>query len=154
MSHAEPRPFAFEDLPLNNEGKRIEPEKWGPAYNIKRQRGKTISEVVRAKQLAELHSLASAGKCHVNIKADLKYNYTSAKARAAMRAAFHAAAAAERRDWAMGTLTVDRPGFSGNIVAAYEAAMTAKRARLEREALKPARKPHYIVRAGKFELAA
>jgi hypothetical protein len=138
----EARPFSFDDLEGNPE-----PEKWGSIYDIKRQRGKTISEVVRAKQLSELHAFASRGKCHVNIKADLKYKYSSAKANAAARAAFHAQAAADRRAWAAGTLTIDRPGFSGNIVAAYEQAMAAKRARL-------ARKPHYLLRDGQWRLAA
>ena len=135
MSHAEPCPFSFEDLPINDEGKRIEPEKWGPTYDIKRQRGKTIGEAVRAKQLAELHSAASAGKCHVNIKADLKYSYTSAKARAAMKAAFHAAAAADRRAWAMDN--------SKEKFAAYDAAPKWR-----------PRKPHFILRDGKLALAA
>ena len=135
------RPFAFEDLPLNSDGQRIEPESWGPTYDIKRQRGKTIGEVVRAKQLAELHSLASAGKCHVNIKADLKYNYTSAKARAAMRTAFHAQAAADRRAWAADT--------SKEKFAAYDAAPKWKP-----RVSAPARKPHYVLREGAWRLAA
>src|SRR4029077_14043371 len=40
-------PFSFEDLPVNDEGQRIEPESWGPVYDIKRKRGQSVSDAVR-----------------------------------------------------------------------------------------------------------
>ena len=146
------RPFAFEDITPDHNGDRIEPEKWGPVYNIQRQRGKTIGEVVRAKQISELR--AGYGTCTVNLKADLKYKYSGAKARAACSREFHAAAARDRRAWATGS----------DIVKAYELAMAAKAVRLanerssadrapQRDAFRPP-KPHYVLRDGKFSLAA
>lgn len=136
------RPFRFEDL----QGKP-EPEKWGPLYpktasaavekwralgrvreltpDEKRQHGRAVGEWIRA-----LNN--PAVKRHEIPASDLKYRLTCAAIRGRCRAAFAAAANAERRAWADGK---PRPGTKWTIRDEYKAAMAAKAARIAREAL-------------------
>jgi hypothetical protein len=126
------RSFAFEDLPLDDQGRRIEPESWGPIY----------SKPVKPTHLRVYDPPTNAPSGQKGPIVD------DAKLRAKIKAEFVARCHAERKGWAEGRLTIDRPGFSGNIVAAYEQAMAAKRARLA------ARKPHYVLRAGEWRQAS
>jgi hypothetical protein len=117
------RPFAFEDLPLNWEGKRIEPESWGPRYTKPAKPGKV--------RHVEPPTNAPSGQ---------PYDFCEKKHRAKLRAEFAAQANADRVGWATGKLSLDRVGMHGGIVEAYKQAMAAKRDRLAREAL-PVRFP-------------
>lgn len=144
------RPFAFEDLPLNDEGKRIEPEKWGPKYSKPPK-----PSPAKPRGLDPWPSNCASGQ---------KYDFDAAKHRAKLKAEFAAGAASERLAWATGKLSVDRPGMHGDIHHAYAQAMDAKAARLaneranadrapQRDAFRPA-KPHYVLRDGAWRLAA
>lgn len=144
------RPFAFEDLPIKD-GKRVEPEAWGPIYT---------KPPAKPKALRAYDPPTNAPSGQKGPVVDC------AKHRAKIKAEFVAAANAERRAWADGK---PRPGPFGKdetIVTAYELAMAAKRARLADLAavaavMSPApapapapRKPHYVLREGKWKLAA
>ena len=143
---AKNRPFAFEDLPYKN-GKRTEPEAWGPIYT---------KPPAKPKALRAYDPPTNAPSGQKGPVVDC------AKHRAKCKAEFQATVNAERRAWADGKLTVDRHGLHGNIVTAYELAMAAKRARLADLAavaavMTPApapRKPHYVLRNGEWKLAA
>jgi len=126
-------PFRFEDLPVNADGQRIEPESWGPVYDIKRKRGQSVSDAVRE---ANERVWKRDPIFHTNSPSGQAFEFRAAKHRARMKAEFTAVCNAERRKWAM----------SYDIAAAYEAAMAAKRARLAK------RKPHYVLRAGQWQL--
>ena len=138
-------PFRFEDL-----AGKPEPYHWGPVYDIKRKRGQSVSEAIREKQISELRSAAN-GKWHVNLPADLKYQFSAAKHTARMKAAFTAAANADKRNWADGKPRPAAFGKTETIVEAYKQAMLDKAARL---AISKACKPHYLLRAGEWKLAA
>jgi hypothetical protein len=131
-------PFRFEDL--NGEP---EPESWGPTYDIKRKRGQSVSDAVRE---AQARVWKRDKVFHTNSASGQAFEFSASKHRARMKAEFTAQCNADRRAWAEGRLTIDRPGFSGNIVAAYAQAMADKRARLA------TRKPHYVLRAGEWRL--
>lgn len=131
------KPFAFADLPLNPQGKRIEPESWGPLYS-------RPPKPTRKVDVDRWPSNCASGQ---------KGDFSAAKHRAKLKAEFDAGAATDKRNWAAGKLTIDRPGFSGNIVAAYDAAMAIKRNRLAIEACR-APKPHYVLRDGQWRVAA
>jgi hypothetical protein len=118
------RPFSFEDLPYRD-GKRVEPERWGPIYTKPAKPGRKV-----AVDTWPTNAPSGQKTAHVD----------DAKHRAKIRAEFAAQANADRAGWATGKLTIDRVGFSGGIVEAYKAAMKAKRERLAREAL-PVRFP-------------
>ena len=135
-------PFRFEDL-----NGKPEPEAWGPVYDIKRKRGQSVSEAIREKQISELRSAAN-GKWHVNLAADLKYKFSAAKHRARVKAEFTAQCNADKRNWADGK---PRYGKTETIVEVYKQAMLDKAARL---AISKACKPHYVLRAGEWKLAA
>lgn len=129
------RPFAFEDLPLNDDGKRIEPEAWGPIYT---------KPPTKPKALRAYDPPTNAPSGQKGPVVDC------AKLRAKIKAEFVAAANADRKAWAT----------SKDIATAYELAMAAKRARLADLAavaavMTPApRKPHYVLRNGEWKLAA
>jgi hypothetical protein len=136
LEAAAARPFRFEDL--NGEP---EPGKWGPVYP------KTASAAVekwrmvaRGRELTADESAAYGAAVHAWINAlnnprmrraaipesDLRYKFSSAKHCAALRAAFHAGAAADRRRWALG-LSKDANGDT--IAQAYAKRLAAKRNR-------------------------
>lgn len=117
------RPFSFDDLPSDLKGKRIEPESWGPKYSKPAKPGKV--------RHVEPPTNAPSGQ---------PYEFSDERHRAKLRAEFETKANADRRDWAMGKLSLDRVGLHGGIREAYKAAMAAKRDRLAREAL-PVRYP-------------
>jgi hypothetical protein len=121
------RPFAFEDLPLNDEGKRIEPDKWGPLYTKPVKRAKPVNDETRIP---------------TNCASGQKGQFSAAKHRAKLAAEFHAGAAADRRTWA-----ADK---SKEKFAAYEACPKWR----PRVSAPPARKPHYVLRDGSWRLAA
>ena len=130
------RPFRFEDLPLEN-GKRIEPEEWGPIYS------KPPTKPTHMRYDPPTNAPSGQKTAHVD----------DAKLRAKIKAEFAARCNAERKAWAS----------SREIAVAYEQAMIAKRARERveagylspRDAFRQApRKPHYLLRAGKWQLAA
>jgi hypothetical protein len=123
------RPFRFEDLPLTN-GKRIEPEEWGPKYSKPAKPGKP------------------ADRCPTNAPSGQKYDFDAAKHRSKMRAKFTAQASADRRNWAEGKPRATAWGKTETIVEAYKQAMATKRARLA------TCKPHYILRDGQWQIAA
>jgi hypothetical protein len=120
MTEDRKRPFRFEDL----EGKP-EPEHWGPKYSRPFKTKRAFNDETNIP---------------TNCASGQKRDFDATKHRAKLRAEFHAAAAADRRSWAM----------SAKIVAAYKAAMAAKRARL---AVIVAPKPRYTIRAGAIVLA-
>ena len=130
------RPFAFEDLPLNDKGKRVEPESWGPIYSKPKPPPKRVNDETRIP---------------TNCASGQKGQFDAAKHRAKLAAEFAADAAADRLAWATGKLSVDRHGMHGDIHHAYAQAMDTKAARLAREAV---RKPHYVLRDGSWRLAA
>jgi hypothetical protein len=134
MSEHSERPFAFEDLPLNGDGKRVEPESWGPIYTKPAKPGK-IRHVEPA----------------TNAASGQPYEFSAARHRAKLKSEFAAQANADKRSWANGTATLNRRGFSGKIVDAYKQAMIEKCARL---AIVKASKPHYIYRNNTWKLAA
>jgi hypothetical protein len=132
------RPFAFEDLPVNANGKRIEPEKWGPVYT------KPPAKPTHLRAYDPPTNAPSGQKGPV---------VDDAKFRAKLRAENTAIVNAARRAWADGKPRPAAFGKEETIVKAYEAAMTAKRARLAAlEAVKAAIRPHYVLRAGKWQL--
>jgi hypothetical protein len=118
------RPFSFEDLPYRD-GKRVEPESWGPKYSKPPQPGRKVD-------VDRWPTNAPSGQKTAHVD--------DAKFRAKIRAEFAAQANADRVAWATGKLSLDRVGMHGGIVEAYKAAMAAKRERLAREAL-PVRFP-------------
>jgi hypothetical protein len=118
------RPFSFEDLPYRD-GKRVEPESWGPKYSKPPQPGRKVD-------VDRWPTNAPSGQKTAHV-CDKKF-------RAKLRAEFEAQANADRVGWATGKLSLDRVGLHGGIVEAYKAAMAAKRERLAREAL-PVRFP-------------
>ena len=143
------RPFAFEDLPLNADGKRIEPESWGPIY--------TKPTKPKALRAYDPPTNAPSGQKGPNVDC--------AKLRAKIKAEFVAAANADKRTWANGLPRKGAGAPTETIVTAYELAMAAKRARLAdleavakvmspRDAFRQAPKPHYVLRAGEWKLAA
>lgn len=77
------RPFAFEDLPLTN-GKRIEPEDWGPRYAKPAKTGKAVHR--------EPPTNAPSGQ---------PFEFSAAKHRAKLKAEFTTQANADKRSWAM-----------------------------------------------------
>ena len=76
------RPFRFEDLPLTN-GKRIEPEDWGPRYS-KPAKAKTVHR--------EPPTNAPSGQ---------PFDFDAKKHRAKLKAEFTTLANADKRSWAM-----------------------------------------------------
>jgi hypothetical protein len=123
------RPFAFEDLPLNDEGKRIEPEAWGPKYS-------KPPKPTRKVDVDRWPSNCASGQ---------KYDFDAAKHRAKLKAEFTARAAADRRAWA--------EDKSKEKFAAYEACPKWKPRDVNKAAW-DARKPHYVLRDGAWRLAA
>lgn len=78
------RPFRFEDIELNSNGKRIEPEDWGPIYSKPPKAGKVVRR--------EPPTNAPSGQ---------PYEFSAAKHRAKLKAEFTTLANAEKRAWAM-----------------------------------------------------
>lgn len=78
------RPFRFEDLPLTN-GKRLEPEDWGPIYSKPPKPDRKVS-------IDRWPTNAPSGQKTAHVD--------DAKFRAKLRAELAAAAAADRRAWA------------------------------------------------------
>ena len=76
------RPFRFEDLPLEN-GKRIEPEDWGPRYSKPVKAGKPVRR--------EPPTNAASGQ---------PFDFDAKKHRAKLKAEFAAQANADKRTWA------------------------------------------------------
>ena len=76
------RPFRFEDLPLTN-GKRIEPEDWGPRYSKPAKPGKA--------RRVEPPSNCASGQ---------HGDFDAAKHRAKLKAEFTTQANADKRKWA------------------------------------------------------
>jgi hypothetical protein len=132
------KPFRFEDLPLDAKGRRVEPASFGPIYSKPLPKPKRVNDETR------IPTNAPSGQ-KGPIVDDAQY-------RAMLKAKLAARCNADRKAWAEGKLTIKRPGFSGNIVAAYKQAMSAKRARIAAELAR--RKPHYVLRAGEWKLAA
>lgn len=140
------RPFAFEDLPIKD-GKRIEPESWGPIYT---------KPPAKPKALRAYDPPTNAPSGQKGPVVDC------AKHRAKCKAEFQATVNAERRAWADGKPRQGAFGKEETIVTAYELAMAAKRARLADLAavaavMTPApapRKPHYVLRNGEWRIAA
>jgi hypothetical protein len=116
------RPFRFEDL-----NGKPEPESWGPKYSKPPKPGRKVD-------IDRWPSNCASGQ---------KYDFDAAKHRAKLRAEFAAQANADRKAWAEGRLTIQRPGFCGNIYEAYQRAPKYK-----------PRKPHYVLRAGEWRIAA
>lgn len=136
------RPFRFEDL-----NGRPEPASWGPCYPktasasvekwraIARVRELTAGETALYGQAvhAWIRALNNpAAKRRAIPESDLHYCYSSAKRRGQIKAAFTAAAAADRRQWCEG----EAKGFAVGernltIAQVYARAMAEKRARLE-----------------------
>src|SRR4029077_19578809 len=114
-------PFRFEDLPVNDDGQRLEPESWGPVYDIKRKRGQDVGDAVR-----EAHTALWKRDpvFHTNSPSGQAFEFSVAKHRARMKAEFTAAANRDRLAWAT----------SKDIAVAYDEAMAAKRARLAKRA--------------------
>jgi hypothetical protein len=117
---------------LDHNGRRVEPESWGPIY----------SKPVKPTHLRDYDPPTNAPSGQKGPIVD------DAKFRAKLKAEFVARCNAERKAWADGKLKINRPGFHGDICDAYNQAMAEKRARLA------ARKPHYVLRAGEWKLAA
>jgi hypothetical protein len=134
--YTHPRPFRFEDL--NGEP---EPEKWGPIYP------KTASAAVEKWRMASrgreldadekreygaavhawIHALNNPRMRRAAVpESDLHYKFSAAKHCAALRAAFHAGAAADRRAWALGQ---SRDANGDTIKQAYAKRMATKRNR-------------------------
>jgi hypothetical protein len=105
-----------------------EPEHWGPKYSRPVAKPKPVNDETR------IPTNAPSGQKGPIVD--------DAKLRAKLKAEFDARCNAERKAWAMST----------HIVAAYEQAMAAKHARIAAELAK--RKPHYVLRAGEWKLAA
>ena len=110
------RPFAFEDLPLNDKGKRVEPESWGPIYSKPKPPPKRVNDETRIP---------------TNCASGQKGQFDAAKHRAKIKAEFAAAAATAKRQWSNGDKIT---GFAVGehhlrIEDVYEAAMVQKRAR-------------------------
>jgi hypothetical protein len=118
------RPFAFEDLPYRD-GKRVEPESWGPIYTKPAQPGRKVD-------VDRWPTNAPSGQKTAHVD--------DAKFRAKIRAEFAAQANADRVAWATGKPRAKAWGLTETIHDAYRAAMAAKRERLAREAL-PVRFP-------------
>jgi hypothetical protein len=97
------KPFSFDDLPIID-GKRVEPEAWGPRYSKPPK-----ASPAKPRGLDPWPTNCASGQ---------KYDFDAAKHRAKLKAEFAAAAAADRRAWATGQA----------IAAAYERAMAAKKA--------------------------
>jgi hypothetical protein len=173
-------PFRFEDLPVDTNGRRIEPEKWGPVYPALPSLDKW-RKLAGKRELTADETRAYGAAVHAAIGAlnavsprqglnprsmcasGQSGDFSAAKHRAKLRAELEAAANADRRALAAGTIkTLD--GFKPE--EAYAAAMEAKRARLARAAIYaschgaqpltviPAcAKPRYVLRNGAFVLA-
>ena len=77
------RPFRFEDLPLTN-GKRIEPEDWGPRYSKPVKAGKAVRR--------EPPTNAASGQ---------PFDFDAKKHRAKLKAEFAAQANVDKRAWAV-----------------------------------------------------
>ena len=77
------RPFRFEDIELNSNGKRIEPEDWGPIYSKPPKPGKVVRR--------EPPTNAASGQ---------PFDFDAKKHRAKLKAEFAAQANAEKRAWA------------------------------------------------------
>lgn len=120
------RPFRFEDIELNSNGKRIEPEDWGPIYSKPPKPGKVVRR--------EPPTNAPSGQ---------PYEFSAAKHRAKLKAEFTTLANAEKRAWANG---LPRKGAFGKLETIADAYAAAPK-------YKP-RKPHYILREGEWRLAA
>jgi hypothetical protein len=118
------RPFSFEDLPYRD-GKRVEPESWGPKYSKPPQPGRKVD-------VDRWPTNAPSGQKTAHVD--------DAKFRAKIRAEFAAQANADRVAWATGKPRAKAWGLTETIHDAYKAAMAAKRERLAREAL-PVRFP-------------
>jgi len=118
------RPFSFEDLPYRD-GKRVEPERWGPIYTKPAKPGRKV-----AVDTWPTNAPSGQKTAHVD----------DAKHRAKIRAEFAAQANADRAAWATGKPRAKAWGLTETIHDAYKAAMAAKRDRLAREAL-PVRFP-------------
>ena len=105
-SDYEARPFDFADL-----NGAPEPEKWGPKYSkpVKRSRFNDETNIP------------------TNCASGQKRDFSAAKHRAKLRAAFAATAEADKRAWALGKSKNDR---GETIAQAYDRAMAEKRARL------------------------
>jgi hypothetical protein len=137
----ETRPFRFEDL-----NGRPEPERWGPIYP------KTASaKVEQWRRIGRFRELTEAEKrAHGEAVGDwirslnaikpapkLCLKYVAPDYAAKARAAFAAAAAADRRQWAAGAAKSNVVGLAGlTIKQAYARAMAEKAAKL---AAKPMR---------------
>jgi hypothetical protein len=104
------RPFSFDDLPCRD-GKRVEPEKWGPKYSRPVKPGKPVD------------------RCPTNCASGQKYDFDAGKHRAKIRAEFVAQANADRRSWAEGKPRAKAWGLTETIVDVYKAAMRDKRKR-------------------------
>src|SRR4029077_11013117 len=90
-------PFRFEDLAVNDDGQRIEPESWGPVYNIKRKRGQDVGDAVRE---AQAQAWKRDPVFHSNSPSGQAFEFSAAKHRARMKAEFTAQCNADRRAWA------------------------------------------------------
>lgn len=134
--------FRFEDL----EGKP-EPAKWGPCYPktasaaVEKWRrvssGRELEPAEKAEYGASVHAWirglnAGPKRDHVSLKST---QFCAAAHRAKLRAAFHAQAAADRRQWALGQSKNDR---GETIHQAYARAMAEKAKRLAGEAMREA----------------
>jgi hypothetical protein len=137
------RPFRFEDLPLveTSDGpRRFEPSAWGPVYpNTASQAVEKWRRVASGRDLSEAETRDYGAAVHAWIrglnagpKRDLvslkSTEFNAAKHRAKLRAEFAAAAAADKRNWALGKTKNNR---GETIAEAYERAMAEKRERLE-----------------------
>jgi hypothetical protein len=110
------KPFRFEDL-----NGKPEPEAWGPAYDIKKRRGQSVGDAVRE---AQNRWWRNDPPFKSNSASGQSGEFNAKKYRAQLQASFMAQCNKDKRDWAMGQAIRD----------AYEAAMAAKRKRLEGEA--------------------
>ena len=80
------RPFSFDDLPVNYEGKRIEPASWGPVYSKPPKPGRTVA----------------VDRFPTNCASGQKGDFSAKKHRAKLAAEFTAQANKERANWAAG----------------------------------------------------
>ena len=104
-------PFRFEDLPLNYEGKRVEPESWGPIYSKPQKPG-------RKPVLDNWPTNAPSGQKTAHV--------CSIKLRAKIRAEFQALDNKQRADWAAGKPRVCGYEKTETIYEAYAQAMAKK----------------------------
>lgn len=85
-------PFRFEDL-----AGELEPDKWGPIYDLKLNKRKPIGEQIRAinaikNRPSHLKSNCASGQAN---------EFSAKKHRAKLLAELHARAAIDRRNWAV-----------------------------------------------------